>query len=216
MTLGERICAQRTALGMSQDRLAEQLEVSRQSVSKWETDASVPDLDKLVKLSELFHMTLDELVKGETAAAPEKEAAQPERPAEPVPGRNSGRTVRLILGGALITCGLVMFVLVMLLNGSSLELLISGCLALVGLILLLPPVGRLIALWVLWGLIVLVFMPRATGIRPAWVFSATLYQLCGEGRPGPYRWYLIAAWAEVLTGLALAAATVLTLRRRKK
>ena len=40
MTLGERIYTRRTALGMSQDKLAEQLEVSRQSVSKWETDLS--------------------------------------------------------------------------------------------------------------------------------------------------------------------------------
>ena len=216
MTLGERICARRTALGVSQDKLAEQLEVSRQSVSKWETDASVPDLDKLIRLSELFGMSLDELVKGEAPAPAEQETAKPEHPAEPVPGTNSGKMARLILGGALITCGLVMVVLVMLLNGSSLELLIGGCLALAGLILLLPPAGRLIALWALWGLIVLVLMPRATGIRPAWIFSSTLYQLCGEGRPGPYRWYLIAAWAEVLTGLALAIAAVRMLRRREK
>ena len=45
MTLGERICAQRTAHHLSQTDLADALGVSRQSVSKWETDASVPDLD---------------------------------------------------------------------------------------------------------------------------------------------------------------------------
>ena len=50
MTLGERICAQRTAHHLSQTDLADALGVSRQSVSKWETDASVPDLDKLVKM----------------------------------------------------------------------------------------------------------------------------------------------------------------------
>ena len=54
MTLGARISALRTARGLSQSQLAEALEVSRQSVSKWETDASVPDLDRLVKLAELF------------------------------------------------------------------------------------------------------------------------------------------------------------------
>ena len=62
MTLGERICKFRTVKNMSQGELAEVLEVSRQSVSKWETDASVPELDKLVRLSELFGISLDELV----------------------------------------------------------------------------------------------------------------------------------------------------------
>lgn len=72
MTLGERIYALRTAKNLSQGDLAEQLDVSRQSVSKWETDTSVPDLDKLVKLCDLFEVSMDELVRGE---APQ--AAQP-------------------------------------------------------------------------------------------------------------------------------------------
>lgn len=62
MSLGERICMLRNAKGFSQSDLAERLEVSRQSVSKWETNASVPDLDKLIKLSTLFEVSLDELV----------------------------------------------------------------------------------------------------------------------------------------------------------
>ena len=57
MTLGEKIARLRTDRGMSQGALAEALEVSRQSVSKWETDASIPELDKLVKLAKLFEVT---------------------------------------------------------------------------------------------------------------------------------------------------------------
>ncbi|WP_295587336.1 helix-turn-helix domain-containing protein [uncultured Oscillibacter sp.] len=64
MTLGQRLTQLRAGMGLSQDALAEQLGVSRQSVSKWETDASVPELDKLVRLSRIFGVTLDELVKG--------------------------------------------------------------------------------------------------------------------------------------------------------
>ena len=63
MTLGEKITALRNEQKISQGDLADQIGVSRQSVSKWETDASVPELDKLVLLSEIFHVTLDELVK---------------------------------------------------------------------------------------------------------------------------------------------------------
>lgn len=68
MTLGERLVRLRNQKGLSQDALAEALGVSRQSVSKWETDASVPELDKLVKLSSLFGVSLDELVQGEVSS----------------------------------------------------------------------------------------------------------------------------------------------------
>ena len=53
----------RMKCGMSQDALAEKLGVSRQSVSKWETDGAVPELEKLVRLAELFGVSLDELVR---------------------------------------------------------------------------------------------------------------------------------------------------------
>lgn len=65
MDLGTTISRLRTERNMSQGDLAEALDVSRQSVSKWETNASVPELDKLVKLSRLFGVSLDELVTGE-------------------------------------------------------------------------------------------------------------------------------------------------------
>ncbi len=61
MSIGKRIFEQRTAHNLSQEELAERLAVSRQSVSKWETDAAVPDLDKLIKLCDIFDVTLDEL-----------------------------------------------------------------------------------------------------------------------------------------------------------
>ena len=71
MTLGEHITRLRTAKGMSQGALAEKLGVSRQSVSKWETDASVPELEKLMKMATLFEVSIDELVTGEPFTPPE-------------------------------------------------------------------------------------------------------------------------------------------------
>ena len=76
MNLGERICRLRNERNMSQGDLADALEVSRQSISKWETNGSVPDLDKLVKLSELFDISLDELIAGKEKAG--QPAATPE------------------------------------------------------------------------------------------------------------------------------------------
>lgn len=61
MSIGQKILELRTANNLSQGDLAEKLDVSRQSVSKWETDASVPDLEKLMKLCDLFGVSLDEL-----------------------------------------------------------------------------------------------------------------------------------------------------------
>jgi len=78
MTLGEKISALRNQHEMSQGDLAEKMNVSRQSISKWETDTSVPELDKLIQLSEVFHITLDELVKGDTP--PEQDTDEPNEP----------------------------------------------------------------------------------------------------------------------------------------
>ena len=86
MNLHETIYQLRTARNMSQLELAEALDVSRQSISKWETGTAVPELDKLVRLSDVFGITLDELVRGtaETGAAEPKlenlSAAQPAKP----------------------------------------------------------------------------------------------------------------------------------------
>ena len=64
MALSETIYRLRTEHGLSQGDLAAELDVSRQSISKWETGSSVPELDKLVAMSRLFGVTLDELVLG--------------------------------------------------------------------------------------------------------------------------------------------------------
>lgn len=63
MTLGEKIYRLRTEQGLSQETFGDKLGVSRQSVSKWETDQSVPELDKIVAISELFGVSTDHLLK---------------------------------------------------------------------------------------------------------------------------------------------------------
>ena len=73
MKLNEKIIELRNKYQMSQGDLAEKLNVSRQSVSKWETGASIPDLDKLIAMSELFGITMDELVKEDAVFLHEKE-----------------------------------------------------------------------------------------------------------------------------------------------
>ena len=65
MTLGEKITALRKQQGWSQDELAERLDVSRQSVSKWEGGLAAPEIEKLLRLSEVFSVSCDYLMKDE-------------------------------------------------------------------------------------------------------------------------------------------------------
>ena len=63
MSLGERIAGLRIRNRMSQGELAEKINVSRQTISKWETDETLPDIRQSKRLAVLYHMTLDELIE---------------------------------------------------------------------------------------------------------------------------------------------------------
>ena len=63
MTLGQKIAMLRSAAKLSQEQLAGKVEVSRQSVSKWESDQSMPEISKVVQLADLFHVTTDDLLR---------------------------------------------------------------------------------------------------------------------------------------------------------
>ena len=77
MTFSEKISALRKQKGWSQEELAEKLMVTRQAVSKWESAQSMPDLDKLVQLSEALGVSTDYLLKDEQMqSAPAPAAAE--------------------------------------------------------------------------------------------------------------------------------------------
>ncbi len=82
MILADKIVSLRKKAGWSQEELAEQLGVTRQSVSKWEGAQSIPDMDKVVQMSRLFGVTTDYLLKDELeeqTAAPVEEESNPLR-----------------------------------------------------------------------------------------------------------------------------------------
>ena len=64
MTFGERLYELRKQAGLSQEELAEMLDVSRQFVSKWESDKGYPEMTRLIFLSDYFDISLDYLVRG--------------------------------------------------------------------------------------------------------------------------------------------------------
>lgn len=76
MTFGEKLYSLRTQAKISQIQLAEILGVSRQTVSKWETGSMLPEIDKLIKISDQFHVSTDYLLR---ETKPEKVSANLDR-----------------------------------------------------------------------------------------------------------------------------------------
>ena len=158
MTLGEHILQYRTARGWSQEDLADALEVSRQSVSKWETDASTPELDKIVRLSEIFQVSIDELVTGKAPPEPEPEpvpepvsdtgpmaSSPPATPPEALTRLSAGKIIQIVLGGVFLLAGAVLGIGLLLVNGGYMTLIMSTPLLLCGVICLTA--RRRAALW---------------------------------------------------------------------
>ena len=71
MVIGDKILNLRKKAGLSQEQLANELNISRQSISKWESGASMPDNDKLISLSKYFGVSLDYLMKDEIESVEE-------------------------------------------------------------------------------------------------------------------------------------------------
>ena len=195
MTLGERICRCRTSRGLSQLDLAERLDVSRQSVSKWETDASVPELDKLVGMCELFQISMDELVRGIVPAAP---APEPSDPQPTVPTRG-GMTARVVVGLFLFGLGTLLALLLSFVSGNLLgAFTLSAPFFLCSLICLLA--ARHTALWCGWAvwLFGMTWVRYATGVHLRFIFHPANYTL--------HRLSLVMlsiAWGLVLLSCAL-------------
>jgi transcriptional regulator with XRE-family HTH domain len=84
-TLGERIYKYRSNRGLSQLELSELLDVSRQSISKWETDVAVPELSKLIKMAEIFDISLDTLILGKEEESKEESIKEEPAPAPIAP-----------------------------------------------------------------------------------------------------------------------------------
>ena len=74
MKIGNKLNQLRKLSGMTQEQLAEKLNVSRQTISKWESDRTSPDLESIVNISRIFHVSLDDLLKeGEAGVANKKD-----------------------------------------------------------------------------------------------------------------------------------------------
>ncbi len=151
MTIGSRIGDLRRRQGYSQEYLSERLGVSRQAVSKWETDASAPDTYNLIALAELLHTSVEYLATGkEASTAPSQES----------PPRSLNAQV--IVGSILLGSGLLSLILGILMSDAlvlmSFYLILGGILCLT--------VKRALCLTIAWSCIGLTLLLSLTIARP--------------------------------------------------
>lgn len=202
MTLGERISALRIENKMSQGDLAEKMNVSRQSISKWETDTSIPELDKLIQLSELFHVTLDELAKGDSGCKVEDSIASSQ------PVIKEQLNGKKIIGTILICFGALTFLLLSLLGGALGGLIFGSPFLLCGIICLI--FEKNVGLWCSWAVFFTVnlYLRYATGITWGLVMLTLQY----EASMNYMR--LAFAWIELICFIVMIVVTVLRFQKK--
>lgn len=100
MSFGENLQYYRAREGLTQEELAERLEVSRQSVSKWESNTSFPEMEKLMTLCSLFQTDLDTLVRGDAQAACQEDAVGYDRHMNSFSNAVAGGVGLILLGVA--------------------------------------------------------------------------------------------------------------------
>ena len=206
MNLGERIYTLRIKSNLSQGDLAERLEVSRQSVSKWENNAAVPELDKIIRMSELFGVTVDELVKENAQPQEEKTQAGP-APTVVQVIEKSRFEKREIAGIILLSLGGLAFLLLLLLTGLgciyALPVLLCGAVCMV--------CKRDCGFYCAWLVYLLVtgFLSFATAVS-SWRVIRYTFQEPYNGNPS----IVIIAWVWFAAMLGIMAWSVVRFAKR--
>ena len=138
MAFSEKLYELRKRRGLSQEELAEALDVSRQAISKWESGRALPETGKLLTVSEYFGVSLDELMKEDTQTPqpaareqkePEKIEPETNAPDKPSPKK---RTLGLIVCIGGLVCLILFGLLSLLFPASSEELAASSVIRLDG------------------------------------------------------------------------------------
>ncbi|WP_295587454.1 helix-turn-helix domain-containing protein [uncultured Oscillibacter sp.] len=131
MTFGEKLQQLRQKAGMSQDALSERLGVSRQAVSRWERDETMPETDKVVAMADLFSVTTDYLLRPDREEEPKAAgtacgAAAPREGGRDILERLGylARTKGYLLGWVLIGWGVLDLVVLLLMGLGMLNFMI--------------------------------------------------------------------------------------------
>lgn len=198
MNLGKKIYEQRIKKNLSQGDLANLLNVSRQSVSKWENNNTVPDLEKMIKLSEIFEISLDELVKGEKSSSNNNVQVIKE-----VVIQEPKREGRKTAGTVLFCMAFLTFLIIFMLSGSIGGILFAIPFLVCGTICFLA--NKNVGLWCAWAVYLLadLYIRWATGITIGLVRLTLIYT------PDMNYARLIIAWIILFVTLLIMGITIL-------
>ena len=108
MTIADRIQSLRKSKGMSQEELADAVGVSRQAVSKWESEQATPDLDKVVIMSDIFEVTTDYLLKGIEPVKTDDHKTMADVIDQKVLTKKNGKRAKTIIKWVLIGFGILL------------------------------------------------------------------------------------------------------------
>ncbi len=123
MKISDRIQSLRKSKGMSQEEFADAVGVSRQAVSKWESEQATPDIDKVIIMSDLFGVTTDYLLKGIEPVNKEDHKTMADVIDQKILTDNNKRRTKSVLKwvligfGALLTVDLISMIIFFLING---------------------------------------------------------------------------------------------------
>lgn len=200
---GERIYKLRNSKNLSQSDLADRLDVSRQTVSKWENGMCMPETEKLVQLSTIFKVSVDYILKGEEGVN------------EPIyiyvkedngnQSKVSEKIVRKYVGIVLAVLFSVL-AFIMIITGGYIAAIIPGAVVLLG-ILLASNVKHpwLITFWVTY-IVLIAVLHFISAITPFMIFEPIIYT------PG-YTYHLLWGYGIWIVLLILIVSTIITKKR---
>ena len=207
MNLGEKISKYRNEKSLSQDDLARILDVSKQSISDWENNKVVPELSKLIKMSELFQVTIDVLVKENST----KDMDSHNKTQAILEELHITIATRKISGTILLSLGYITFLIITMKLGISnfvFSCLLSSPLIICGIICF--SFKNHLLLWCSWGVFfsIDVYLRFGTGLNWKVIFNT-------------YRWTysmnymrLAIGWIQFLVLLILTCITLVKFRHK--
>ena len=203
-SIGERIYDLRNRNNMSQGNLADKLDVSRQTISKWENNMCLPEAEKLLQLSEIFGVSTDYILKGRTITEPEPVYIYVKDPESENNSKYNERVVRKYVGIVLAVI-FALITIVILAMGGTIFAVIPGTVIVLG-ILLAKNVQHpwLITSWATY-IIGVAALPFFTRISPFMIFDPIIYT---KG----YEIHFLWGWGIWITLAILILCTIKTKR----
>ncbi len=205
-SIGERIYDLRNRNNMSQGNLADKLDVSRQTISKWENNMCLPEAEKLLQLSEIFGVPIDYIMKGDAESQPTQEPVYiyVKDPESENNSKHNERLIKKYLGVILAIIGVLLTILLCLSGGwpfsiCTIALVILG-------VLYNKNVKHpgLIVSWITYIMMLFLF-PFCTAINPLMIFYPIVYT-------SGYTIHLLWAWG---IWIALAILILCTIKAKR-